>query len=39
MAVLPIVEVPDPRLRAMSKSVDAITDETRAFVADMYDTM
>ncbi|MFN3432912.1 MAG: peptide deformylase [Sphingomonas sp.] len=39
MAVLPIVEVPDPRLRAISKPVDAITDETRAFVADMYDTM
>lgn len=39
MAVLPIVEVPDPRLRVISKPVDAITDATRAFVADMYDTM
>ncbi len=39
MAVLPIVEVPDPRLRAISKPVEAITDATRAFVADMYDTM
>lgn len=39
MAVLPIVEIPDARLRAVSKPVDAITDATRAFVADMFDTM
>ena len=39
MAVLPIVEVPDPRLRLISKPVAAITDETRAFVRDMIDTM
>jgi peptide deformylase len=39
MAVLPIVEVPDPRLRVISKPVDAVTDETRAFVQDLIDTM
>ena len=39
MAVLPIVEIPDPRLRLISKPVDSITDETRAFVQDMIDTM
>lgn len=39
MAVLPIVEVPDPRLRVLSKPVEAITDDTRAFVSDMIDTM
>ncbi len=39
MAVLPIVEVPDARLRLISKPVDAVTDATRAFVADMIDTM
>lgn len=39
MAVLPIVEVPDPRLRLVSRPVEAITDDTRAFVADMLDTM
>lgn len=39
MAVLPIVEVPDPRLRLVSKPVAAITDETRTLVAGMIDTM
>ena len=39
MAVLPIVEVPDPRLRLISKPVEHVTDETRAFVQDMIDTM
>ena len=39
MAVLPIVEVPDPRLRLVSTPVEAVTDETRALVADMIDTM
>jgi len=39
MAVLPIVEVPDPRLRLISKPVEQVTDETRAFVQDMIDTM
>jgi peptide deformylase len=39
MALLPIVEVPDPRLRQISKPVDTVDDETRALVADMFETM
>ncbi|WP_419809637.1 peptide deformylase [Sphingomonas sp.] len=39
MAVLPIVEVPDPRLRLVSGPVDAIDAATRAFVADLIETM
>ena len=39
MAVLPIVEIPDPRLRLVSRPVETIDDDTRAFVADMVDTM
>ena len=39
MAVLPIVEIPDPRLRLVSQPVAAVTDATRALVADMIETM
>jgi peptide deformylase len=39
MAVLPIVEIPDPRLRLISKPVETIGDDTRSFVQDMIDTM
>src|SRR5260370_19917535 len=39
MALLPIVEVPDPRLRQISKPVDKVDDEVRALVADMFETM
>jgi peptide deformylase len=39
MAVLPIVEVPDPRLRLVSRPVEQVDDATRALVADMIDTM
>ena len=39
MAVLPIVEVPDPRLRLVSQPVAAVTDATRQLVADMIETM
>ena len=39
MAVLPIVEIPDPRLRLISKPVETIGDDTRTFVQDMIDTM
>ncbi len=39
MAVLPIVEIPDPRLRLISEPVAAVDDATRALVADMTDTM
>jgi len=39
MAVLPIVEVPDPRLRLVCEPVAAVDDSVRALIADMVDTM
>jgi peptide deformylase len=39
MAILPIVEVPDPRLRQISSPVDQVDDEVRALVKDMFETM
>ncbi|WP_448586000.1 peptide deformylase [Thermaurantiacus sp.] len=39
MARLPILEVPDPRLRRRSVPVSAVTDELRTLVADMFETM
>ncbi len=39
MVVLPIVEVPDPRLRLVSKPVDQVDDDVRRLVADMTETM
>ena len=39
MALLPIVEVPDPRLKQISTPVEAVNDETRALIADMFETM
>ncbi len=39
MAIRPIVEVPDPRLREISKPVETVDDEVRALVADMFETM
>jgi peptide deformylase len=39
MALLPIVEVPDPRLRQISKPVDTVDDGIRTLVADMFETM
>ena len=39
MAIRPIVEVPDPRLREISKPVEGVDDELRALVADMFETM
>lgn len=39
MAVLPIVEIPDPRLRLVSEPVGEVTDATRAFIADLTETM
>ncbi|RED15658.1 peptide deformylase [Parasphingopyxis lamellibrachiae] len=39
MAILPIVEVPDPRLKTVSTPVEEVTDETRTLIADMFDTM
>jgi peptide deformylase len=39
MAILPIVEVPDPVLRKMCSPVAEVTDEVRGIVSDMFDTM
>ena len=39
MAVLPIVEVPDPRLRQISSPVEDVNDEVRALVKNMFETM
>ena len=39
MATMIILEAPDPRLRQLSNPVEAVTDETRALVADMFQTM
>ena len=39
MAIRSIVEVPDPRLREISKSVETFDDELRTLVADMFETM
>ena len=39
MAILPIIEAPDPLLRRKSSPVEAVTDETRALIRDMFETM
>ena len=39
MALLEILEVPDPRLRQKSIPVEEVTDETRQLIADMFETM
>jgi peptide deformylase len=39
MALRTIIETPDPRLRVKSAPVEEITDETRALIADMFETM
>ncbi|MEN2784853.1 peptide deformylase [Sphingomonas qilianensis] len=39
MAILDILEVPHPGLRAVARPVAAVDDATRAIVADMFDTM
>jgi peptide deformylase len=39
MAIRPIVEVPDPRLREISKPVAAVDKDVRTLVADMFETM
>ncbi len=39
MAILPIVEVPDPRLRQISSPVEDVDDAVRALIADMFETM
>ena len=39
MAILPIIETPDPRLRVISKPVETFDVELKALVADMFETM
>jgi len=39
MAVLPILEAPDPRLRTISTPVETIDDELQQLIDDMFDTM
>jgi peptide deformylase len=39
MAIRPILEVPDPRLREISKPVEQFDRDLRALVADMFETM
>ncbi|WP_299731507.1 peptide deformylase [uncultured Endozoicomonas sp.] len=39
MALLEILEYPDPRLRTVAKPVAEVTDEIRRFVDDMLETM
>ncbi len=39
MAILPIVEVPDPRLRQISTPVETVDDGVRKLIADMFETM
>jgi peptide deformylase len=39
MAIRPILTVPDPVLKQVSKPVDAVTDETRGLMDDMLETM
>ena len=39
MAIRQILEAPDPRLRTISEPLAEVTDETRALIADMFETM
>jgi len=39
MALLTILEAPDPRLRVKSAPVETVDDELRALIADMFETM
>jgi peptide deformylase len=39
MAILDILEFPDPRLRTVAKPVEAVTDATRALIDDLFETM
>jgi peptide deformylase len=39
MAVLEILEFPDPRLRTKAKPVAQVSNTTRTLIADMFDTM
>ena len=39
MAIRPILEAPDPRLRTISTPVDGVDDELRLLIDDMFETM
>jgi peptide deformylase len=39
MAIRPIIEAPDPRLRVISEPVTEVDDALRALIADMFHTM
>jgi peptide deformylase len=39
MAILPIIETPDPVLRQISSPVEEVTDELRRLIDDMFETM
>jgi len=39
MSLMPIIEVPDPRLKTISTPVDTVDDELRDLIANMFDTM
>ncbi|ADZ89321.1 peptide deformylase [Marinomonas mediterranea] len=39
MAVLPVLEYPDPKLRTVAKEVEQVTPEIQAYIDDMLDTM
>ena len=39
MAILPIIETPDARLKTISTPVDGVDDALRAFIKDMFETM
>ncbi|MEO0440233.1 MAG: peptide deformylase [Pseudomonadota bacterium] len=39
MAILPILEVPDPRLKTVSEPVTEFNDELKTLIADMFETM
>ena len=39
MALLQILEFPDPRLRTIAKPVTEVTDQHRALIKDMFETM
>ncbi|WP_109806596.1 peptide deformylase [Sphingosinithalassobacter portus] len=39
MAILPILEVPDPRLKTISTPVETVDDDVRKLISDMFETM
>ena len=39
MAIRPILEAPDPRLRTISTPVEAIDDDLQTLIDDMFETM